>query len=281
MSESITSMRSSQTRQVIELVTHEIRLIYRQRVMIILLLIGLFMAVLTITPDNPVLFPPPQYRSPLSMFLNPLNMLYGMLQMTVICALPLLLADRLPTEQKSGVGELTETYLPRKVVYLAGKVLGAVFAVVISLLIVAAIETVLLLFFLGRLHAQFFFELTVWSLVPSAVYVTCLSVLLSAPFRSRVGGLVAGLAIIGWNIVTVQTSNTESQLRLVANLTPVNSFAFQHLVVKWGESIGVRKDIWGIVSFEQIIIPLLVSTVEMLIVFVFINYLLSRRAIKS
>lgn len=281
MSEFLSPMRSSQIRQLIEFVIHEVRLIHRQRVVLVLLgLIGIFMAILTVT-DNPVIFPPPQYRSPLAMFLNPMNMLHGMLLMTVIWALPLLLADRLPAEQKSGIGELTQAYLPGTTVYLAGKMLGAVIAVVMVLLIVAAIETVLLLLMLGSLHAQFFFELTVWSLVPAAVYATCLSVLLSAPFRSRVGGLVAGLAIIGLTLLTIQQSNTGSPVSWVANLTPANSFAFRHLVVKWGEPIGVRKDIWGIVSFEQMIIPLLISAVAIVILFVVINYLLSRREMKS
>lgn len=280
MSEFMSLIRSSQTRQVIELMLYEVRLIYRERAVIaLLLLIGLFMAVLTIT-DNPVIFPPPEYRDALSMFVNPLNMLYGMLQLVVIWALPLLLADRLPAEQKSGTGELTQAYLPKTVIYLAGKMIGAVIAVALILLIVAAIEIVLLMLSLGSLHARFFFDLTVWSLIPSAIYVTCLSVLLSAAFRSRAGGLVVGLAIIGLTFITIQQSTGESQVSWVANLTPINMFAFNHLLVELGEPIGVQSRYWGVVSPEQVILPLLIGVVEILVVFVVINYLLSRKEVK-
>lgn len=282
MSELRSPIRSSQGSQLVELALHEIRLMYRQRaVMILLALIGIFMAILTIIPDNPVIYPPPEYRSPIAMFLNPLNMLYGILQLAVIWALPLLLADRLPMEQKSGLGELTQAYLPGTAVYLAGKVIGAVIAVLIVLLIVAAVETVLLFLSLGSLHGQFFLEVTLWSLIPCAIYATCLSVLLSAPFRSRAGGLAAGLIIIGLTILSLQQSTTDSQTIWMANLTPANTLAFRHLIVKWGVSVGVRADIWGVISVEQMIIPLLIGVAEIVILFVVINILLSRREVKS
>lgn len=281
MSEFISPMRSSQVRQLIELVIHEVRLIYRQRAVVALvLLIGIFMAVLTVT-DNPVIFPPPQYRSPISMFTNSMNMLYGILLMVVVLPLPLLLADMLPTENRTGVAELRKTYLPGTAVFLTGKMLGAAIAVLMVLLIVIAVEASLLFLALGTIHAQFFVEVALWSILPAAVYVTCLSILLSAPFRSRAGGLVAGLAIIGWTVFTVRQSGADGSAGWGANLSPVNDLAFRNLLVKWGEPFGVQSRFWGVVSPEQIILPLLIGAVEILAVFVVTNYLLSRKGVRS
>lgn len=258
--------------QLTEIIECEVRLHYRRRVLVLMaVLIAAFTAILTLIPDNPLLVPPSDENTPdWAPFLSPGMMLASVLHMTVVVAVPLLLADTLPSDRRTRLRELSKTYIASNLLYLTGKITGALLTVLLLIIAMIITQFSLTWVFIGSFQASFYLDLVIWNVIPTAIYVTCLSILFAVGQRSRIGATTAALAVIGLCLLSAMPGTTMSFA------TPANGLAFAYLTSKWGNPIGFYSRS-NPVSADEIYLALLLGLIQVIVTLVIAQEWLRRK----
>jgi hypothetical protein len=129
---------------------------------------------------------------------NALAMFWPVFEVLVLGLLPIVTAPAIPLDRQFGVFELLRSLPLTGGVYLIGKVLGTVAAVLGTGLLVLAIHIVLHLVMIGSPQVDLYLKITFFSGLPIVLWATTIGVLAGTGLRTRMTavftGVLAGIA---------------------------------------------------------------------------------------
>jgi ABC-type transport system involved in multi-copper enzyme maturation permease subunit len=191
-----------------------------------------------------------------------LAMAWPSFEWLALCLLPIVAAPAIPSDRQFGVLEILRSLPLTGGVYLIGKVLGTVVAVLGTGLLVLAIHIVLHLIVIGSPQVDLYLELTFFSGLPIVLWATAVGVLVGTGLRTRLTAILAGIpvAIAGifiWNIpnwFSLVTGRLLAEQNAHLTYQPISTFILgQHglLYVPMNPNAGSQ-------ALQSIIIPFLV-----------------------
>ncbi|MGB7538853.1 MAG: hypothetical protein WBM17_09955 [Anaerolineales bacterium] len=154
----------------------------------------------------------------------------------VLGLFPIVAVTAIPLDRQFGVFELLRSMPLTGGVYLLGKVIGTLAAVLGTGLLVFILHIILHVIMIGTPQADLYLKLTLLSGLPNVVWATSIGVLAGTAFKSRLTAILAGVptAIAGiflWNAPSWFAKGTDPSLsggssRLA--YSPVSSFILGH-----------------------------------------------------
>jgi ABC-type transport system involved in multi-copper enzyme maturation permease subunit len=190
-----------------------------------------------------------------------LAMSWPVFEWLVLGLLPIVTAPAIPLDRQFGVFELLRSLPLTGGVYLTGKVLGTMAAVLGTGLLVLAVHIVLHLMMIGSPQVDLYLKLTFFSGLPIVVWATAIGVLAGTSLRTRLTAILAGVpaAIAGifiWNapnLFNLVTGRLMAEQNAHLSFQPISAF----ILGQYGLLYGPLNPNAGSQALQSIVIAFL------------------------